>query len=454
LIDRYLYKELLAWKASKQRLPLILRGARQVGKSTLIRSFGEEFDEYLEFNLEKPADRNLFDSLDENGLDNTIQRLFLARRKLLDPSRSILVFIDEVQEFPSVIESLRFFYEDYPELYVIVTGSLLDFSLRTIQKVPVGRVTYLELHPINFLEYLGAYGNIPLLDLINKVPFDNLLLEPLFDAFHRYTTIGGMPNIVNTYINSNENLSVLPPLYSGLVQGYMEDVVKYASNATQKNVIKHIIQTAPYIIDDRVNLNNFGGSSFKTREVKKAMTSLQYARILSLVYPTTHTKPPIVEDLKKRPRLHYLDIGLVNYQLNLQSELITLRNLHDSSKGKIVQQVVSQELKSLQIYPGHRPSFWVRDQAGTSSEVDIVYHYKQLLIPIEVKSGAIGRLRSLHEYMDRCNHNFSVRLYYGPIEISNMITRKGKPYYLLNLPYALACKLSDYLDWFLMETKE
>jgi len=451
LIERRLYQNLLKWKESSARLPLIIRGARQVGKSTLVRHFAQEYDEYLEFNLEKPQDKALFDSLEESGLDITIQRLFLARKKQLNRDQSILIFIDEAQEYPAVIEALRFFYEDYPELHVILTGSLLDFSLQTIQKVPVGRVTYLELHPINFIEFIKAQGNEMLIELINQVPYNNDLLEALFDAFHQYTTIGGMPNIVDTYLRNGEDLSSLTSLYSALVQSYTDDVVKYATNSTLELVIKHIINAAPYAVDDRINLNKFGNSSFRTREVKEAMLSLQNARVLSLVYPTTHTKPPIVPEFKKRPRLHYLDIGLVNYQLNLQSEIIVLDNLHQLSKGKIVQQVINQELKSLQIYPGYQPSFWVRDEAGTSSEVDIVYHYQQMLIPIEIKSGASGRLRSLHEFMDRCSHNFAVRLYNGPVEISQLKSRKDKTYHLLNLPYCLACKIESYLDWFIAE---
>ncbi|MDN5210475.1 DUF4143 domain-containing protein [Fulvivirgaceae bacterium BMA12] len=172
---------------------------------------------------------------------------------------------------------------------------------------------------------------------------------------------------------------------------------------------------------------------------------------MELIYPTTQTIPPIVPDLKKRPRLHFLDFGLVNYQLGLHQELLGINNLHQSSKGKLVQQIVNQEMKSLDYLPGAKRAFWVREERGTSTEVDIIYAYKNKLIPIEVKSGASGALRSLHEFMDRCPHHFAVRIYGGELRIDEISTSKGKRYQLLNLPYFLSGWVKDYLDWFCKE---
>ncbi len=208
------------------------------------------------------------------------------------------------------------------------------------------------------------------------------------------------------------------------------------------------METAPYEIDNRINLNRFGASEFRTREVKEAMDSLSKARLIELIYPTTQVAPPVVSDLKKRPRLHFLDIGLVNYQLGLHQELLSINDLHKSSKGKLVQQLVNQELKSLDYLPGSKRAFWVREERGTSSEVDIVYPYQNLLIPIEVKSGASGTLRSLHEFMDRCPHDYAVRVYSGGLSIDELKTTRGKTYRLLNLPYFLSAWIKEYLNWF------
>jgi predicted AAA+ superfamily ATPase len=209
------------------------------------------------------------------------------------------------------------------------------------------------------------------------------------------------------------------------------------------------MDTAPFEVDNRITFNHFGQSTFKSREVKEALDALEKAKIIELIYPTTDVSLPAIPDFKKSPRLQYLDVGLVNFQLGIQQELLTLHDLHDSSRGKLVQQVVMQEMKSIQYLPSQKLHFWVREEYGTSSEVDIVFPYKNHLVPIEIKSGASGSLRSLNEFMDRCSHTYAIRFYAGNISIDELKTRKGKPYKLLNLPYFLAAWTEQYLAWFI-----
>lgn len=446
MIIRELNNFLSDWKNSTTRKPLILRGARQVGKTTLINEFAKTFDQYLYFNLEKSVDNNLF--LPNESLEATIQLLFLTRGKTNTKTKSTLIFIDEIQEKPQVIESLRYFYEDFPNLFVIVSGSLLEFAIEKVAKTPVGRVEYAELHPLNFKEYLMGLGNLAVLQALDETPISNHLLTPIFQLFHEYAMIGGMPYITQNYINE-KNLSRSVNLYSSIIESYKADIEKYSKNATQKAILRHIMDTAPFEIDNRVKFNNFGNSSFKSREVKKAFNELEKAKILELIYPTTNVSAPAVPNFDKSPRLQFLDVGLVNFQLGLHKELLTLHDLNNSSRGKLVQQILIQEIKSKTYLPTQKLHFWVRDENGTSSEVDLVFPYKNLLIPIEVKSGATGKLRSLHEFMDRCDHTFAVRFYAGKISIDTLKTRKGKDYQLLNLPYFLAYWLENYLDWFL-----
>lgn len=446
MIIRELNNFLSDWKNSTTRKPLILRGARQVGKTTLINEFAKTFDQYLYFNLEKSVDNNLF--LPNESLEATIQLLFLTRGKTNTKTKSTLIFIDEIQEKPQVIESLRYFYEDFPNLFVIVSGSLLEFAIEKVAKTPVGRVEYAELHPLNFKEYLMGLGNLAVLQALDETPISNHLLTPIFQLFHEYAMIGGMPYITQNYINE-KNLSRSVNSYSSIIESYKADIEKYSKNATQKAILRHIMDTAPFEIDNRVKFNNFGNSSFKSREVKKAFNELEKAKILELIYPTTNVSVPAVPNFDKSPRLQFLDVGLVNFQLGLHKELLTLHDLNNSSRGKLVQQILIQEIKSKTYLPTQKLHFWVRDENGTSSEVDLVFPYKNLLIPIEVKSGATGKLRSLHEFMDRCDHTFAVRFYAGKISIDTLKTRKGKDYQLLNLPYFLAYWLENYLDWFL-----
>lgn len=445
MINRNLQTQLKRWKESATSLPLILRGARQVGKTTLIDYFGKSFDQYLYFNLERDDDAILFKNISNVG--RLVQLLFISKGFELNPKYRSLIFVDEVQEKPEVIESLRYFKEDFPHLHIIVTGSLLEFGLSKISKIPVGRVEFMELYPLNFKEYLKGIGQETITKLLAEPPIENDFVPIIFNHFHDFALVGGMPGITAAYIR-DKDLTRLRNLYSGIIELYKEDVEKYASSETIRKVIRHIMDTAPFEIDNRINLNHFGASNYKTREVKEAMSSLSKARLLELIYPTTQTAPPIVSDLKKRPRLHFLDVGLVNYQLRLHQELLTIQDLHQSSKGKLVQQIVNQEIKSLDYLPGGKRAFWVREERGTSSEVDIIYPFRNMLIPIEVKSGATGTLRSLHEFIDRCPHDYAVRIYGGKVSVDELSTSKGKKYRLLNLPYFLSAWIQEYLVWF------
>lgn len=445
MIRRNLLEQLDNWKNSSSSLPLILRGARQVGKTTLINEFGASFEQYLYFNLEKSEDASLFK--DTSNIRRLVQLLFISRGYELDVNRASLIFIDEIQDNPEIIESLRYLKEDFPHLHIIVTGSLLEFGLSKISKVPVGRVEFMELYPLNFKEYLFGLGQEPLVKLLAEPPIESEYLPLLYEHFHDFALVGGMPGITAAFI-FEKDITRIRNLYAGIIESYKEDIEKYASTDTIRKIIRHIMDTAPYEIDNRINLNHFGASNFRTREVKEAMGALSKARLLELIYPTTQTMPPIVSDLKKRPRLHSLDIGLVNYQLGLHQELLAIQDLHQSSRGKLVQQIVNQEIKSIEYLPGTKRAFWVREERGSSSEVDIVFPFRNMLIPVEVKSGASGKLRSLHEFMDRCTHNYAVRIYGGKISIDELKTLKGKKYKLLNMPYFLSGWIREYLNWF------
>lgn len=450
MIYRDLYYELVKWKASDSSLPLILRGARQVGKTTLINEFGKTYDQYLSFNLEKEADATLFDYLED--LERTVQLLFVARGQKLIKENKVLLFFDEVQERPNLIEALRYFKEEYDHLDIIVSGSLLEFALRKISKMPVGRVQYLELHPLNFREFLRGLDNLKGIETLEKMPLDNAMTPIFYKLFNEYALVGGMPGILAPYIDNERDITTIQHLYSSIIESYKQDVEKYASNDQQRMIIKHIMDTAPYEIDNRINLNHFGNSNYKTREIKQAMHALISARILELIYPTTQTVPPIVANLKKRPRLHFLDVGLINYQLGLQQELLTINDLHQSSRGKLIQQIVNQEIKAQEYLPGSKRAFWVKESRGSTAEVDIVYPYQNMLIPIEVKSGSTGTLRSLHEFMDRCDHKYAVRIYGGTFSINDMKTKKDKQYMLLNLPYFLSGWIRPYISWFINQS--
>lgn len=440
-LERKLYRKLLKWKTSDRRKPLIIRGARQVGKSTLVRAFSKEYNYFIEINLERKDDLDLFQlrSVKE------VLEVLLLREGMMLRNDSFLLFIDEIQESPEAIQMLRFFYEDYPELHVICAGSLLEFALQDLDSFPVGRVQQMVLHPFDFDEFLLATGKKNAIEVLMNIPFENHYFDTLLRLFHQYVIIGGMPEIIVNYVN-NGTVSGLQNVYSEIWQSYSDDVEKYGRNLTQKNVLRHILQTAAHE-KDRITMAGFGSSEYKSREVGEALRALDKSRLIQLVYPVTSTNLPAHVDYSRKPRLQFLDTGLLNYALGIRAKLIGLQDLSDAYRGRIAQHAVYQELYAKNTEPDHRLHFWVREKTNTSSEVDLTIAHDQYLIPIEVKSGPKGKLKSLHQYMELCEHDITIRLLANKHRKEEGKTSSGKSFNLYNLPYFLASKIPEYLDW-------
>jgi predicted AAA+ superfamily ATPase len=442
---RSLDEQLLRWKADTDRKPLILRGARQVGKTTAIKKFAKSYKHTILLNLEKSAEVAYFQ--DFNDVKDIIDALLLSQRIPSVELPNTLLFIDEIQESPKAIQLLRYFYEEIPTLHVIAAGSLLEFAMRKVKSFPVGRVAYLYLHPLNFQEYLEAIGHTEALNHLNTIPIKPFVNRILFDLFNRYAIVGGMPEVISKYI-STEKLSDLPGIYESIWGTYKNDVEKYAENETERRVIKHVISTAHLYIDQRIKFQNFGNSNYRSREVGEAMRNLDDAKIIQLIYPTTDVEIPIKPDLKKSPRIQFLDTGLVNYTLGIQAEMLSLNDLSNAFKGAIIPHLITQELMSLNKITNPKPNFWVREKNQSSSEVDLVYAYKNWVIPVEIKSGKVGTLKSLHQFIDQTNHCYAIRIYGGAFLVEKTETPKGNPYFLMNLPYYLGTKIPEYVEYF------
>ncbi|MBZ0182729.1 MAG: AAA family ATPase [Melioribacteraceae bacterium] len=446
MIKRNIYQHLLAWKENSARKPLIIRGARQVGKTTLIKSFAEEYEYKILLNLEKSSDKKIFDEFDD--IKSIVDVLLLKFNVTSEKTNGMLLFIDEIQESPKAIKLLRYFYEDFPQIHVIAAGSLLEFALKEIKSFPVGRVEYLYLHPINFLEYLNADGKSNALIQINNVPIEKNAHSTLMELFNKYLIIGGMPEIIKTYLET-KSLADLTRIYESIWETYKDDMTKYASNKTEMNVMRHIINSAYLKLDERVKFQNFGNSNYRSREVGEAMRALQNARFLFLIYPTTEVEVPIKPDLKKSPRLQFLDTGLVNYKNGIQAELLSLKDLSSFYKGYLIPHIITQEIISINNQTNSKPNFWVREKSQSSSEVDLVVQFGNKVIPVEIKFGSVGKLKSLHQFMERTNHNYAVRIYGGEFNIQKLKTPNNKEFLLMNLPYYLGTKLFDYLEYFI-----
>lgn len=442
---RTIIDNLKLWKNSNGRKPLILRGARQTGKTTAVELFSREFDNYLYLNLEKKDIRDLF----TRGLSprQIIQASHLLLRVPVKQG-STLLFIDEIQNSQEAIAMMRYFFEDTPEYYVIGAGSLLDIMLEQQNKAfPVGRVQYLYMYPLSFREFLVALQEEQALSFYDKLPCDILAHTVLLQLFHLYVQLGGMPEIINRY-RENRDITQVQSVYQSLMTSYTDDIGKYSRHHTMTHILKHILETSPIEAGRRIKFERFGNSPYRSREVGEAFRTLERTLFLSLVYPTTAVHPPVSADLKKSPRLQLLDTGLINYTLGIQGQFYKFDDLNDMYQGTIAEHIVGQELTALDMNNNKKLLFWVREKHNASAEIDYVYQYNNHLIPIEVKSGKTGTLRSLHQYMDQAPHDFAIRLYAGELYETIATTAQGKKYRLINIPYYLTGKLPEYLEWY------
>ncbi|MBU8911846.1 MAG: AAA family ATPase [Desulfobacterales bacterium] len=448
MFKRDVLEKLSAWAKKDQRKPLILRGARQVGKTTAVNMFSKQFDQYIYLNLEQNEEKKIFEQ--KYPIKELVSALFFHKNQERRKSKT-LIFIDEIQSCPPAVAYLRFFYETFPDLYIIAAGSLLETLINTHISFPVGRVEYLVMKPLSFKEFLNAIDEKSSLDMIkHTIPAPDFAHEKLLKHFHTYSIIGGMPEIVRQYAEKRDIL-VLNNLFDSLIVSYLDDVEKYARNRTMEQVIRHAVSNAFYETGDRIKFQGFGNSNYKSREMGEALKVLEKAMLIYLLYPSSSVDLPLMPNTKKSPRLQVLDTGMLNYFTGLQKDLFGTRNIDSVYQGKIAEHVVGQELLAQNTSPLYKLHFWVREKKQSSAEIDFLIQYEHLLIPIEVKSGASGRLRSLHQFIDRAPHNYAVRIYSGQLKIDQIKTLNGKDFILLNLPFYLSGCIAEYLDWLMQQ---
>jgi len=442
MFKREALKELNKWKKSPNRKPLVLRGARQVGKTSLVNMFSEEFENYIYLNLENKKELELFDK--ELPIDELLNTIFFIKKKR-KKAGTILIFIDEIQNSPKAVALLRYFYEETPEIFIIAAGSLLETLMDKKINFPVGRVEYLKLQACSFVEFLGACGETLSLELVQKDKFPEYGHDKLMSLFHKYTLIGGMPEVVQNY-SQNKDVLALNKIYRSLIISYLDDSEKYARNDAMSKVISHTIEKAFANAGQRIKFQHFGNSNYRSREVGEAFRTLEKAMLLQLVYPANNTELPINANLRKSPRLQVLDTGLLNYSAGIQEEIFGSKELDSVYEGTVSEHIVGQELLTLDYSPLNKLTFWTRENKNSNSEIDYIYRYKGKVFPIEVKRGKSGRLRSLHEFIDRAKHNYAIRVYSGKLSIDKVKTIKGKEYFLLNLPFYLLSRLEHYIE--------
>lgn len=412
---RNILNVLKKWKFSGGRKPLILRGARQTGKTVAVRMFGESFSHVVSLNLEREADRRLFEGSD--GLEQAMQAIELARGSSLR-EKDTLLFIDEIQNSPKAIRLLRYFYEDVPELAVVGAGSLLEAVMFSEGfSFPVGRVQFAYLYPATFDEFLGALGEDRLLEALRAVSLETPPSVTLHDLalkrFHQYLLVGGMPEAVATFAET-ESLQTLVPIMEGLVTSFEEDVPKY-SRPSEAVYLKCLLQNAPLAIGERITYENFAKSGYRSREMRRAFDLLEYAMLLQRVRGAAQTTPPPKPNRKVSPKLLFLDVGLAAYQRGLREDALFVKDLNDLFRGALAEQVVGQSFMAMKLEERIAPLFWYRNKPGSTAEVDYLFPFQDRLIPVEVKSGKSGKLKSLQQFFRAAPHDLAVRLYSGPL---------------------------------------
>jgi hypothetical protein len=442
LFQRKIINELKKWADSPARKPLVLRGARQVGKTTLVEMFAAGFDTYIPLNLEKAADRALF--TEGRPLAEVLDAIHFMKGIPRRDNGRTLIFLDEIQKSPPAVALLRYFYEEAPHLYIIAAGSSLETMLDTHISFPVGRVEFMVLHPFSFEEFLNAAGESLAVDALKTVPIPSYAHEKMSDLFRRYMLVGGMPEAVKVYFETKE-LATLDRIHESLIIAYLEDVEKYAPSQRMAPIIRHCIESAWSDAAGRIRYDGFGNSNYLSRDVKEAFSVLQKSFLFQVVHPVTATVLPLSPDTKKSPRLHALDTGLVVYKNGVRKALFSVPDISAVFSGRIVEHIVGQELYAGSSSPLYSLNFWARDKNQSNAEVDYVLPVNGRLVPVEVKQGASGRLRSLHAFLNAAPHATAVRLYGGMFSVEKSRTIDGKQFTLINIPWYQAAMVEAYI---------
>lgn len=399
LIESSLYK----WKEDPRRKPLILRGARQVGKTYAVKKLGqEEFaGDLVVIDLEKhPEWHPIF----EKNLDaqRILAELELVGQKKIKPGKTLL-FLDEIQSAPRALMALRYFYENIPQLHVIAAGSLLEFALKEIS-FPVGRVQFLELFPMNFAEFLWASGKETLAELIlppltgdsRRAPSETIH-RFLLDEVRKYFFVGGMPEAVRVYTETNSFQEAFA-VHAELVNAYRDDFAKYTPRVDKQCLESVFRGTAKNAVRQVKYSQLAEGYSHPT--LKRAFEVLCQARLVQKIESASPAGLPLGAYANpSRFKALILDLGLIHHFCGLPVETLVMeKNLLSIYEGALAEQFVGQELRSVF---GAGLFYWSRAERGSSAEVDYLIAKEGKIYPIEVKSGAAGRLRSMHLLLEK-----------------------------------------------------
>ncbi|MCD4683502.1 MAG: AAA family ATPase [Bacteroidales bacterium] len=406
---RHIISELKEWVSKERRKPLLLRGARQVGKTWLVEALAkDQFNNLIKIDFEEKHDLiSLFDGdLDPEQICSEIE--IRVGQEIIESKT--LIFFDEIQICPRAIMSLRYFYEKKPGLHVIAAGSLLEFVYSEIS-FPVGRLQTMDVFPMDFSEFLLAQGNAKAAELCRKPiinvsdPIHNFLIKQL----RIYWLIGGMPECVKVY-SETKSIRSATEVQDEIIETYKLDFNKYKPK-TDINCLNTVFTGLAAKVGQQIKYTSFS-KDFTIPTIKKAFESLLMARIATKVKAVTRPGTPLeLYASDKKFKVVFLDIGLMNRIMGIDyNETLSHDNLLSIYRGQLAEQYVGQEFASSnknQLY------YWAREAKNSNAEIDFLFHKDGDFIPVEVKDGPAGKLRSLHSYRNNYKPGYSVVIHSG-----------------------------------------
>ncbi len=413
MIKRYSEDYLQQWYLKKNRKPLVIRGARQVGKSTLVRQFSKNRGHSLvEINLEKHL--NMEDVFKRLNTVEILNEISLITGKPLNAESGDILFLDEIQATPSAIPALRYLYEEKPQLHVIAAGSLLEFALKDHNySMPVGRIEYLYLGPISFFEYVSAGDSGHLVSYIRKYNLDDDFSheahQQLCTLLREYIIIGGMPEAVSVYLDTDDMTQALS-VHHSILDTYRNDFNKYvAKTALQR--LRRVYAYVPSAIGEKFKYSNVN-PVWQAREIRSAVDLLDNAGVIFKVHCTSGAGIPLDANADNKVfKPYFLDVGLMNTASGMKSlsrdEFLSVRFVNE---GKMAEQFIAQHLRfEKEMYIRPQLHYWLREKRKSNAEVDFLIQSGRFPIPVEVKAGKSGSLKSLHLFCKMYNLRNAVR---------------------------------------------
>jgi len=402
-INRLIDIELEKWKVETSHKPLLLRGARQVGKSSAVQNLGKTFDYFLELNFERDEEiRNIFLSAKTLDPKSLCDKITTIKQIPIIPERTLL-FFDEIQSCLPAISSLRYFYEDYPELHVIAAGSLLEFALEELPSFGVGRIRSLFMYPFSFYEFLDACGftmlreKIQISNLSNHL--DDVLHQKAIEILRTFLILGGMPEVVAGYV-SGKDMYHCQLVLDDLINSLRTDFAKYKKRMPSLQISEAfqsvVKQTGHKFVYSSVE------QKYNSKQMREAVELLIMA---GLVIPVAHTSanglPLGAEMNNKYRKMLLLDTGILQRLLGLQlADILISNDLDFVNKGNIAELHAGLELlKATSPYEMAQLYYWQREEKNAHAEVDYVLQRGQDIMPLEVKSGKQGKMQSLHLFL-------------------------------------------------------